>query len=752
MHDGPSLGAPSAASGPTLQDMREARGIPAPRGSRYAVPAPPPEPPRPLPPSVRFASVDGLRGLAIASVLLYHTNWFQNGLFGVDAFFVLSGFLVTLVLIRELDRTDRIALGVFYRRRAKRLLPGLLATVFLVVALSALVSPLKDVKELRPQALAALAQVANWAQLERGDAYWQHYAGIDPLAAMWSLSITEQFYVVWPLLLLLIHAVCRRSLTATGIATGVLFVLSAAVAPLMWNGSNADRLYLGTETRAVGFAAGAAAAFVVYLRLRRKAADGAGAGPRTQRRFRAASGPAGTALLTLLGTATLGGLVAASLTVHDYKQPWLYQGGLAAVAALSAVLVASLCHDRGPLVRLLSLPPLRLTGTISYSLYLLHLPVYWMLQRFVDDISPPMLLAIGAPLSWVLAWLLHTATERVRVMRWRPFPTVPILAATTAVATVGAWYLPAWVSYDMRSGSAGRPLVLALGDSFSQDLATGLYRHGDRFRVVDGGISGCGVFGAERVRGTSKEEFDTTDECRDRTGRWERDLGRTGAQAVVLHLGWDAAEQYLDGTWLNPCDEYYRTRYGTQLAEAVGLIRQRAGDAKVLLMNERVENGAINKTWGTCYNQQVAEFVRGSAGTVQLLDLNAFYCPDGTCLWKDRDGHLVSPATDGVHLTPAGMRVVTPWLEQQISDALAGVRADGPPPATPQATPGGQPGTPAPAPAQAPAQTASPAATGQPTPTPTGQSTPTGRATGTTQPPAAGKPSTSTSPSAKPQP
>ncbi|MGW2546045.1 acyltransferase family protein [Kitasatospora sp. NPDC001574] len=211
MHDGPSLGAPSAASGPTLQDMREARGIPAPRGSRYAVPAPPPEPPRPLPPSVRFASVDGLRGLAIASVLLYHTNWFQNGLFGVDAFFVLSGFLVTLVLIRELDRTDRIALGVFYRRRAKRLLPGLLATVFLVVALSALVSPLKDVKELRPQALAALAQVANWAQLERGDAYWQHYAGIDPLAAMWSLSITEQFYVVWPLLLLLIHAVCRRA-------------------------------------------------------------------------------------------------------------------------------------------------------------------------------------------------------------------------------------------------------------------------------------------------------------------------------------------------------------------------------------------------------------------------------------------------------------------------------------------------------------------------------------------------------------
>ncbi|MFJ9947950.1 acyltransferase family protein [Kitasatospora sp. NPDC091207] len=690
MYDGPSVDAPSAAGGPTPQDMREARGIPAPRGSRYAVPAEPPPPPRPLPPSVRFKAVDGLRGLAIASVLLYHTNWFQNGLFGVDAFFVLSGFLVTLVLIRELDRTDGIALGVFYRRRAKRLLPGLLVTVLAVVLVSALLSPLKDVKELRPQALAALAQVANWAQLERGDAYWQHFAGIDPLAAMWSLSITEQFYVVWPLLLLLIHAACRRSLKAAGIVTGVLFAGAAAVAPLMWNGSNSDRLYLGTESRAVGFAAGATAAFVVYLRLRRRAQDGADAGPRSQRRSLARSGPAGTVLLTLLGTVALGGLVLAGLGVDNYHQPWLYQGGLAGVAVLSAVLAASLCHDRGPLVRVLSLPPLRLTGTISYSLYLVHLPVYWLLQRFVDDITPPLLLAVGAPVSWALAWLLHTGTERLRVLRWRPFPTIPLLAATALTATAGAWYLPAWVEHDMRSGSADKPLVLALGDSFSEDLATGLYRHGDRFRVVDGGISGCGVFGSEKVRGTSRVEFDTTDECRDRTALWAKSLDGVQAKAVVLHLGWDAAEQYLDGSWLNPCDEDYRTRYTAQLTQAMDLVRERAHDARVLLMNERVQNGAIDKTWGTCYNQQVGDFVKASGGAVQLLDLNAFYCPGGSCVWKDRDGHLVSPATDGVHLTPAGMRLVTPWLERQIADALAGVRPTGGPQdaaQAPQSTP-----------------------------------------------------------------
>ncbi|MET8625977.1 acyltransferase family protein [Kitasatospora sp. NPDC004669] len=722
MDDGPGLGAPG--SGPTLQDMRESRGLAAPATSRYAIPAPPPKPRGPLPPSVRFKAVDGLRGLAIASVLLYHTDWFQNGLFGVDVFFVLSGFLVSLVLIRELDRTDGIRLGVFYRRRAKRLLPGLLATIILVVGLSALVSPLRDVKDLRPQALAALAQVANWAQLSRGDAYWQHFASIDPLAAMWSLSITEQFYAVWPVLLLMVFGLCRRSLRATGIATAVLFAASAVVAPLLWNGDNSDRLYLGTETRAVGFAAGATAAFGVYLWQRRRAraaadgADGSGAGRRL---------PGGAALPTLVGTAALGGLVWASLSVSSYHEPLLYQGGLAVVAALAAVLTASLCYDRGPLVWLLSLPPVRLTGTISYSLYLLHLPVYWLLQHYVDDISPQKLLLIGGPVSWVLAWLLHTGTEKLRVLRWRAFPTVPLLAVTTAVATTGAWYLPAWVTHDMKSGPDSKPVVLVLGDSFAQDLATGLYRHGDRYRVVDGGISGCGVFDPDKVRTTSQTEFDTSADCRNRTAEWDQHLASAAPKAVVLHLGWDAAEQYLDGTWLNPCDDDYRSRYRTQLIQAVEQVKRRAPGARVLLMNERVENGAINKTWGNCYNQQIGDFVKSAGGTVRLVDLDTFYCPYDTCVWKDKDGHWVTPANDGVHLTPAGMRFVTPWLEKQIADALSGAQ---PEPAGPAPTPTPT-ATPTPSATATPTATPTPTATGKPTGRPTAKPTRTATARAT---------------------
>lgn len=188
MHQAPTARREPSGSGPTLQQMRAAREAAVAAGLRPASPpvdfkaeAPVVPPPRraeaaAASPSLRYTAVDGLRGVAIISVLLYHTNWFQDGLFGVDAFFVLSGFLVTLILIRELERRGRIALGRFYRRRAKRLLPGLLFTLAAVLVLAALFSPLRDAQTLKPQALSALLQYANWSQIANGSAYWEHFA------------------------------------------------------------------------------------------------------------------------------------------------------------------------------------------------------------------------------------------------------------------------------------------------------------------------------------------------------------------------------------------------------------------------------------------------------------------------------------------------------------------------------------------------------------------------------------------------
>ncbi|WP_405019162.1 acyltransferase [Kitasatospora sp. NBC_00070] len=703
--------------------MRTARrSTVVPGRSRYVVNVPQQRrsgQPRPVartnvPSANRYTAVDGLRGLAIISVLLYHTNWFPNGLFGVDAFFVLSGFLVTLLLIRELDRTGRIAIGRFYRRRAKRLLPGLLVTLLLVVLVALLFSPVREAERLRPEGLAALFQAANWAQVARGGAYWDKFANIDPLSAMWSLSITEQFYLVWPLVLVALFFLCRRSVRAAGAVTFLLFLAAAAVAPLMWDGHNADRLYLGTDSRAVGFAAGAVAAFVVHLGRRRIRSTG----PEGR------SSVAVTVLFTVLGTGALASVLWLSVKVDQYQMPWLYRsGGLAVVAVLVAVLTVALCHDRGPLARVFSFGPLVTTGQISYSLYLLHLPVYWVLQQHTDDAPPSRLFFLGGSITWVLAWLLHRFTERIRLTDWRVSRALPIITLAAVVTAAGAWWLPQVIEHRMRP--AGKPVVLTLGDSFAEDLAATLYQNGSgRFAVVDGGISGCGVFAPEAVRGTSGVEFPTTDECKRKESVWQQRLTTAAPDLVVLHLGWDAAEQGVQGQWISPCAPEYRGLYYPRLQALVELVRREAPSARVLLMNERNANGAIDLKWGSCYNRQVEDFVLASEGSIHLLDLGGFLCPRGVCRLRDEQGAPLYPRNDGVHLAPAGKELIAPWFEDEIGRALAGP--------APAAAPSPVPSTPEPVP--------SPSAAA-PTSTPSGKTTPSSKPSSTK--PKSGTPSSS---------
>ncbi|GAA2087011.1 acyltransferase family protein [Actinomadura alba] len=606
----------------------------------------------------RYAAVDGLRGIAILSVLLYHTNWFRNGLFGVDAFFVLSGFLTTLLLIREVERNGRIRVAAFYRRRFKRLMPGLMITLGLVVAVAYVTSPLKEARSISDQALGSVLQVANWAQIARGDSYWDHFGTISPLSAMWSLSITEQFYVVWPLVLVVAFALFRRAVLPVAVLTVLLFAGSAGVAPYLWNGSNSDFLYLATHTRAVAFMAGAAAAFVVYLAQRR-----------TARRGRQPSG-AVTALLTVVGLSSFVGIVFFSVKVSTYHDAWLYQGGLALVALLIGVLTASLCIERGPLVKALSLKPLMEIGQISYTIYLLHLPVYWLLLMAWPDLRPWALFILGTGLTWLTSMVMHYSIEQVRVREWRASRAIPLFTTVALVVGFSAYYLPAYVADSMRPD--GKPLVLTLGDSMAEDFSTALSKHGDGFAVADGGQGGCGVMSPDKVRDKVNKVLVNWDACRRWETFWKDQLENSGPDAVLIHVGWDAAEQNIRGTWLTPCHPAYRTRYLKQLATAVDLVREEAPQAKILLMNERRENGAINADWGICFNKVVGQYVAKATPNVHLVDLDAFLCPHGKCLQYTPTGQRLYPDGDGVHLTNAGMGYVEPWLKKQISAALAG--------------------------------------------------------------------------------
>ncbi|MFE4634500.1 acyltransferase family protein [Streptomyces sp. NPDC056773] len=634
----------------------------------------PAEPAKPKPkaaPAPRFAAVDGLRGIAIISILLYHTSWFANGLFGVDAFFVLSGFLVTLLLVREVERTGRIRLWRFYKRRFKRLIPGLLIVLVAVVALAYLLGTLREAKTISQQAITSLFQYANWAQMANGTAYWEGTGKIDPLAAMWSLSVTEQFYVVWPLVVGLLVVVCRRRIAAVTVFIVLLFAASAAVAPMLFNSSNTDQMYLSTHTRAVAFMAGAAAACIVHL-IHRKASHRAAASEAS-----GATAPepsrAVTALLTATGILTFAAIVAISILVDTYHKPWLYQGGLAVVAVLVALLSAVLCTDRGPLVKLLSGKIITEIGQLSYTIYLLHLPIYWLLQKGQPDIKPWALLIVGGGITWFLALLLHyVVTERLRLRDWQPLRALPVMGVACVAVTAGAYYLPTYTEQAMRPG--GKPLVVTVGDSLSNDLATGLSGHGKGFGVIDGGIAGCGLMGADRVKDRQDLVVKNSDECAESVETWSDLIRDHQPQAVVVHVGWDATLQDIrgNGTWMSPCDADFRTRYTQQLTNAVGQWREAGPNVPILLMNERTGTGATTPEWARCFNAVVTQYVADAKlPQLKLVDFAAFLCSeDRPCQEKTPRGKRMYPAGDDVHLTSDGMAYVTPWLEEQLHKAL----------------------------------------------------------------------------------
>ena len=324
-------------------------------------------------PRARMPGLDGLRGLAVAGVVAYHLGapGLGGGYLGVDLFFVLSGFLITGLLLERRDGRGRLGLAAFWGRRARRLLPALLV-VLLVLSAAAAVSALSGVTDrgaFRDDVLATLGYVANWHQLVAGQSYFAQFAAPSPLAHAWSLGIEEQFYVVWPLALAaLLWGAGRRAGTAgTGRRRPVLLVVTAAaLASAAWmawlaaHGASADRLYYGTDTRAFDLLVGAALAIALWGRP--EPSPG-------RRRLRASAGAAGFAGLAAVWAW-------AGRAAGPTPSRWIFEGGmaLAAVAALAVVTDAAGSRP-GPLGRLLSVAPLRFLGRVSYALYLWHWPV-----------------------------------------------------------------------------------------------------------------------------------------------------------------------------------------------------------------------------------------------------------------------------------------------------------------------------------------------------------------------------------------
>lgn len=303
-------------------------------------------------------ALDGLRTIAVVLVILYHLGvpGFSTGLLGVAVFFTLSGYLITTNLVRAKLTKDSFQLKTFWVRRFRRLLPAVITTLIAVLLLTVAFDS-GSLKDRFFEALSALFYVNNWHTIMAGQSYFDSFAGLGPLDHMWSLSIEEQFYLAWPLILAAFFLVLR----ARRLIIMATLVLATASFGWMWHlasvGADSTRIYEGTDTRAGGLLLGAALA--IWLAYRRH-----------ENRDAVASRP----LSMLFGAVGLGSIIALSTATQGNKL-FLYQGGLILISVATVLAIVSALNQQGMWSKLLGVAPMRWIGERSYGIYLWHLPV-----------------------------------------------------------------------------------------------------------------------------------------------------------------------------------------------------------------------------------------------------------------------------------------------------------------------------------------------------------------------------------------
>jgi len=634
-----------------------------------------------------FPGLEGLRGLAVVAVLFFHGgfSWAKGGFLGVSTFFTLSGFLITSNVLRQTQKPGGLSLRDFWSRRFRRLLPASLAAITLALIYTATAGDPSQRQTIAGDSISSLAYAANWHFIFSGQAYAALFSAPSALLHFWSLAIEEQFYLLFPLISLVVFVKLKLGRRSFGLVLAALLAASVACTLLLGLSNNA--IYLGTETRAGEILIGALfAVFMTSARTRRLSTDRNNLG-------------AGVAVIGIIGFIAA---IMAYVTV-DQSDKWLYKGGLTAFGLISLLLISAAISPVGPVRTILSSRPLRRLGLISYGVYLYHWPIFLWLSPANTGWSDAALFVPRVAISVGLAVLSFRYLEQP-IKSGRRFLDLPP-RLTVAVSTVGLAALAILISsmapisaldfaskdklaaelnaQAALSTASGTPRQAIFGDSSAIMLNYGVgdvYRETKEALPIGGPAKqGCGLVRGFEVIHLNEAPKLMKAECE--WGQvWPEYLAENRVDIATIMFGpWDARPHRIPGTstWLTPGDPQYDAAFTKEFLAASDLLASR-GAAAVWLTNVPIgklndktskdfSEQAAHPEWQTHLNELMIKAAAERPKTVRVVDLATWYAS------SPRDDAANRP--DGTHFEEsAAARIGREWLNKAILDAYLSLK------------------------------------------------------------------------------